>query len=44
MKASRPFYKKKRVLIPAAFVVLLGFAGAGGDSSSTETIEASKEQ
>ncbi len=42
MKASRPFYKKKRVLIPAAFVVLLGFAGAGGDSSSTDTIEASK--
>ncbi len=42
MKASRPFYKKKRVLIPAAFVVLLGFAGAGGDSSSTDTVEASK--
>ncbi len=41
-KATRPFYKKKRVLIPAACVVLLGFAGAGGDGgSATDTVSAS---
>ena len=41
-KAARPFYKKKRVLIPAACVVLLGFAGAGSDDgASTDTVRAS---
>ncbi len=41
-KPTRPFYKKKRVLIPAACVVLLGFAGAGGEGgSATDTVSAS---
>ena len=40
-KAQRPFYKKKRVLIPAAFLALIGFsaaAGGGDDGGGSDTV------
>lgn len=40
-KASRPLYKKKRVLIPAALVVLGIAAAAGGGGDETDTTTAS---
>jgi len=41
-KASRPWYKKKRFILPAAFVALLVIAGiaSGGSKDETSTTEA----
>lgn len=42
-KANRPFYKKKRVIIPAALLAIIGFSAAsgGGGSDTVATDNAS---
>lgn len=42
--AKRPWFKKKRYLIPMGLAVLLGFIGSLGDSSSIESPEGEAEQ